>query len=82
MWPFTKSAGSHCGAAEGKGCLSTHFNVIALRVPGKYFIVCQHKLKVQSYWNGVIPHSEALQKMSFCLSFDLKFLGTWVMGQL
>lgn len=82
MWPFTKSAGSHCGAAEGKGCLSTHFNVIAFRVPGKYFIVCQHKLKVQSYRNGMIPHSEALQKMSFCLSFDFKFLGTWVMGQL
>lgn len=34
-----------------------HFNVIAFRVTGKYFIVCQHKLKVQSYRNGVIPHS-------------------------
>lgn len=32
-----------------------HFNVIAFRVPGKYFIVCQHKLKVQSYRKEPIP---------------------------
>lgn len=39
-----------------------HFNVIAFRVPGKYFIVCQHKLKVQSYRKGAIPPQ-------LCLSF-------------